>query len=202
MQAQIHRYIENQSGVSFLVADGNHSLATAKCWYEELKQNHPDEDLSNHPARYAMVELENIQDPSICFEAIHRVIFNTNPDKLLKDMGSICSEDGCPITWISGEKREEVRIHVPEGELPIAVMQEFLDQWLADNSGKIDYIHDEDAVENFSKQDNAIGFLMPSFDKSELFAFGAAGHILPRKTFSLGHSREKRYYLEGRKIQW
>ena len=67
--------------------------------------------------------------------------------------------------------------------------------------GRIDYIHDSDAVEQFACTENAIGILMPSFDKSALFAFGATGHILPRKTFSLGHSREKRYYLEGRKIK-
>lgn len=201
LQEQIHQYIDGQNGVAFLVADGNHSLATAKCWYEELKEKYPEEDLSNHPARYAMVELENIQDPSICFEAIHRVVFNTDPEKLFVDIQSICTENGCPITLLCGDRKQTVFVNVPEGTLPIAVVQDFLDDWLSENSGKIDYVHDVDAVERFALEDNTVGLILPSFDKSELFAFGAAGHVLPRKTFSLGHAREKRYYLEGRKIR-
>ena len=197
----IYQYTEACEKVSFLVADGNHSLATAKCWYEELKTANPDKNLSNHPARYAMVELENIQDPSIQFEAIHRVIFDTDADKLLADIQTICSDEGCVIPWFAGNRKGEIRISVPHGELPVAVMQRFLDNWLAENAGRIDYIHDADATEGFGREAGAISFLLPSFDKGELFAFGASGHILPRKTFSLGHSREKRYYLEGRLIR-
>ena len=85
--------------------------------------------------------------------------------------------------------------------MTVSVLQKFLDQWLKDNGGKIDYIHDTDAVEALAAQDKTIGLLLPVFDKTELFAFGASGKILPRKTFSLGHGREKRYYLEGRKIK-
>lgn len=192
---------ENADKTAFLVADGNHSLVTAKSWYEELKANNPGKDLSEHPARYAMVELENILDDSIAFEPIHRVIFDTDPYKMLADMQTVCVEDGTQITCIVGQQRYVVNLNIPEGELPVAVMQKFLDDWLKKNPGKIDYIHDADAVENFAANENAIGILLPSFDKSELFAFGASGHILPRKTFSLGHSREKRYYFEGRRIK-
>ena len=201
LQGQLDEYQKNAVGTALLVADGNHSLVTAKCWYEELKQNNPGVDLTNHPARYALVELENILDPSISFEPIHRVIFDTDPDKLLADIASICSENGCEIPWCIGNEKGSIRIDVPKGQLPVAVLQNFLDKWLAENAGRIDYIHDTDAVEAFAKQDNTIGLLLPVFDKSELFAFGASGKILPRKTFSLGHSREKRYYLEGRKIR-
>lgn len=201
VQSLIDRYAADAKGTPFLVADGNHSLVTAKTWYEELKQKHQDLDLSDHPARYAMVELENIQDPSILFEPIHRVIFETDTKKLLDDMQSISSVDGTPITWIVGEQKGTISIRVPEGLLPIAVLQEFLDRWLKENAGKIDYVHDNDAVVQLAKQDNTLGLLLPVFDKKELFEFGATGHILPRKTFSLGHGREKRYYLEGRKIR-
>lgn len=201
LQEQIDRYMDSTQGISLLVADGNHSLVTAKHWYEELKANHPNQDLSNHPARFAMVELENIQDPSIQFEAIHRVIFETDPENLLSDIQEICCDDGCEIPWIAGNKRGILKISVPEGELPVAVLQRFLDRWLAENDGRIDYIHDIDAVEKFAGEEKAIGLILPSFDKGELFEFGASGHILPRKTFSLGHGREKRYYLEGRLIR-
>lgn len=201
VQDRIDAYADQAEGTAFLVADGNHSLVTAKSWYGELKKNHPDIDLSAHPARYAMVELENIQDPSISFEPIHRVIFQTNPSKLIQDMQSICAPAGVPVILVIGDQKQTVYLDVPAGELAVAVLQRFLDQWLKDNEGKIDYVHDTDAVEHFAKQDNTVGLLLPIFDKKELFAFGASGHILPRKTFSLGHGREKRYYLEGRKIR-
>lgn len=201
LQESINIYLSQAQGSALLVADGNHSLVTAKSWYEELKKQNPDADLSCHPARYALVELENILDDAIDFEPIHRVIFETNTAKLIKDISAICKEGGSPIEWIAGENRGVVYLDVPAGELPVAVLQRFLDQWLKDNDGRIDYIHDTDAVENFAKEPNAVGILLPVFDKSELFAFGASGKILPRKTFSLGHSREKRYYLEGRKIR-
>lgn len=201
LQQQILEYQNNAEGTAFLVADGNHSLVTAKCWYEELKQNHPDVDLAAHPARYALVELENIQDPSIDFEPIHRVIFDTDPQKLLQDMRMISAESGSYVECVVGSTREKICIDVPKGELPVAIVQRFLDQWLNENSGRIDYIHDADAVETFAGNESTVGILMPVFDKKELFEFGASGKILPRKTFSLGHGREKRYYLEGRKIR-
>ena len=199
---KLQKYTESHRGeTAFLVADGNHSLVTAKSWYEELKKQNPDTDLSAHPARYAMVELENIQDSSIHFEPIHRVIFETDPAKLIHDIEEICAPDGCEVQWIAGGARGTVKLDVPNGELPIAVIQRFLDRWLIENKGSIDYIHDADALLKFAQNENAIGFMMPVFDREALFAFGASGHILPRKTFSLGHSREKRYYLEGRKIK-
>lgn len=201
LQEKIDGYLANAKGSALLVADGNHSLVTAKCWYEELKKNNPGQDLSNHPARYAMVELENILDPSVVFEPIHRVIFDTDADALLADMQALSAEDGAVIHWIAGERKGQIKIPVPQGQLPVAVLQNFLDQWLKEHTGKIDYIHDTDAVEQFASQENAFGMLLPVFDKAELFAFGASGKILPRKTFSLGHGREKRYYLEGRKIR-
>lgn len=201
LQIDLIRYQSEAEGTAFLVADGNHSLVTAKCWYEELKENNPDKDLSAHPARYALVELENIFDPSINFEPIHRVIFDVDTKKLIRDLETISCSEGCAVEWIVGEERGSVPIAVPEGELPVAVLQNYLDRWLAENPGRIDYVHDKDAVETFAKQSNTIGLLLPVFDKAELFAFGAAGKILPRKTFSLGHGREKRYYLEGRKIK-
>ncbi|MBO5317965.1 MAG: DUF1015 domain-containing protein [Oscillospiraceae bacterium] len=201
LQEQIDGYLRKARGAALLVADGNHSLVTAKCWYEELKKNNPGKDLSDHPARYALVELENILDPSVVFEPIHRVIFDTNVDKLLSDLLELSSPTGTPVEWIAGDRRGTVHLNVPSGQLPVAVLQNFLDEWLKNNEGKIDYIHDTDAVEKFAANSNTLGLLLPVFDKAELFAFGASGKILPRKTFSLGHGREKRYYLEGRKIR-
>ena len=186
----------------FAVGDGNHSLATAKSCYEELKKNHPGEDLSNHPARYALVELENIHDPAQVFEPIHRVIFKTEPKKLLKALEDACGgTEGFPVKWYIGEESGTIVLDKNKGELAVGILQHFLDEYLKSNPGEIDYIHDDDALISFAKQENAIGFLLPAMEKSQLFRGVIADGVLPRKTFSMGHSREKRYYLEGRKIK-
>ena len=186
----------------FAVGDGNHSLATAKSCYEELKRNHPGEDLSNHPARYALVELENIHDPAQVFEPIHRVIFKTEPKKLLKALeDSCCAKEGFPVQWYIGEESGTVHLDKNKGELAVGILQHFLDEYLKENAGEIDYIHDDDALMELAKKPDTIGFLLPAMEKSQLFRGVIADGILPRKTFSMGHSREKRYYLEGRKIK-
>ena len=193
------------SGVApllFAVGDGNHSLATAKSCYEELKKNNPGVDLSNHPARYALVELENIHDPAQVFEPIHRVIFKTEPKKLLKALEDACGgTEGFPVKWYIGEESGTIVLDKSKGELAVGILQHFLDEYLKSNPGEIDYIHDDDALISFAKQENAIGFLLPAMEKSQLFRGVIADGVLPRKTFSMGHSREKRYYLEGRKIK-
>ena len=186
----------------FAVGDGNHSLATAKSCWEEIKAKYPGKDLSNHPARYALVELENIHDEAQVFEPIHRVVFDTDPAKLLSDLQEdACAEGGFPVQWYCGEKFGTVCLDRAKSELAVGVLQGFLDDWLKENPGQIDYIHDDDALIALSKRENTIGFLLPVMEKSQLFRGVIADGILPRKTFSMGHSREKRYYLEGRKIR-
>ena len=189
------------ASVLLAVGDGNHSLATAKSCYEALKAAHPDEDLSNHPARYSLVELENIHDPSQAFAPIHRIVTNVNAEKLLKDVSEICAPDGYTVQWVVGDKSGSVCLDKKKGELAVAVLQEFLDRWLAENEGEIDYIHGDDEVCALARQDNAVGFLLPVMEKHQLFRGVISGGALPRKTFSMGHAREKRYYLEGRKIR-
>ena len=188
--------------VVFAVGDGNHSLATAKSCYEELKKNNPGVELSAHPARYALVELENIHDPSQQFEPIHRVIFNTDTKKMLKAVEeNICAEGGYPVKWYIGEESGVVYLDRAKSELAVGVLQAFLDEYLKENEGEIDYIHDDDALIALAAKENAIGFLVPGMEKSQLFRGVVADGVLPRKTFSMGHSREKRYYLESRKIK-
>ena len=186
----------------FAVGDGNHSLATAKSCYEELKKNNPGVDLSNHPARYALVELENIHDPAQVFEPIHRVIFKTEPRKLLKALEDACGgKEGCEVKWYIGKETGTVVLDKSKGELAVGILQHFLDEYLKENAGEIDYIHDDDALVELAQKPDTIGFLLPAMEKSQLFRGVIADGVLPRKTFSMGHSREKRYYLEGRKIK-
>lgn len=186
----------------FAVGDGNHSLATAKSCYEELKKNNPGVDLSNHPARFALVELENIHDEAQVFEPIHRVIVNTDPEKLLAALkDNCCASDGFEVQWFIGDEQGTVYLDKAKSQLAVGVLQNFLDAYLKENEGDIDYIHDDDALISLAKQPNAIGFLLPAMEKSQLFRGVIADGVLPRKTFSMGHAREKRYYLEGRKIK-
>jgi len=186
----------------FAVGDGNHSLATAKSCYEELKKQRPGEDLSNHPARYALVELENIHDEAQAFEPIHRVVTDTNPEALLTALKTdSCATTGFPVKWYIGDKSGTIFLDQAKSQLAVGVLQGFLDRYLADHAGSIDYIHDDEALVKLAKQPGAIGFLLPAMEKSQLFRGVIADGILPRKTFSMGHAREKRYYLEGRKIR-
>jgi len=201
--ASVDEKYADLAGASVLLAvgDGNHSLATAKSCYEALKAANSEADLSNHPARYSLVELENIHDPSLVFAPIHRIITGVDAQKLLADMGTICAEGGYNVEWVIGDQSGVISLDRSRGELAVAVLQEFLDQWLVENSGEIDYIHGDDEVKALAAQDNAIGFLLPAMEKHQLFRGVISGGALPRKTFSMGHAREKRYYLEGRKIK-
>ena len=187
--------------VLFAVGDGNHSLATAKSCYEALKQAHPNEDLSAHPARYALVELENIHDPSLVFEPIHRIVTDVDVQALLAAVEAECAADGFEIEYVTAQSRGKLYLDKTKGELAVAVLQEALDAYLAEHSGEIDYIHGDEEVAQLARQENAVGFLLPAMEKGQLFRGVISRGVLPRKTFSMGHAREKRYYLEGRKIQ-
>lgn len=187
--------------VLLAVGDGNHSLATAKSCYEALKAANPEKDLSTHPARYSLVELQNIHDPSLEFAPIHRIVTKVDGQKLLDDLQSICADNGYRVDWVMGDRKGSICLDGSRGELAVAVLQEFLDQWLLDNPGEIDYIHGDDEVCTLAQQKDAVGFLLPPMEKHQLFRGVISGGVLPRKTFSMGHAREKRYYLEGRKIR-
>lgn len=185
----------------FAAGDGNHSLATAKACYEALKQANPGEDLSDHPARYALVELENIHDEALEFEPIHRIVTGVDVKKLLDAVEGVCAEGGYPVKWISGEESGTVYLDRARSPLAVGVLQPVLDAYLAENGGGIDYIHGEDVLERLAKQENAVGFFLPPMGKDQLFAGVIADGMLPRKTFSMGHAQEKRYYLEAREIE-
>lgn len=189
------------SQVLLAVGDGNHSLAAAKGCYEELKKKHPNQDLSRHPARYALVELENIHDESQVFEPVHRILTGVDVPALLDALERHCAPGGYPVTWMAGKEQGTLYLNPAEGALAVAVLQPVLDEWLFRNPGKIDYIHGDAELAALASRENALGLLLPPMEKGALFRGVTAGGVLPRKTFSMGHAREKRYYLEGRKIQ-
>ena len=189
----------------YAVGDGNHSLASAKAHWENVKQTLSGDDLLIHPARFALAELVNVHDDGLVFEPIHRICTDVDPVALLEEMEQYFStkRDGGiaqKVTYLYNGVRGEFNMGRGTHALTVGSLQEFLDKKLASSSMKIDYIHGDDVVETLSSAPNAIGFLLPVMDKSELFPGVASAGVLPRKTFSMGEAFEKRFYLECRKI--
>ena len=189
---------EAEDGFCFAVGDGNHSLAAAKACWEELKRSDPSLEGTEHPARYAMVEMENLFDPVLQFEPIHRIVRGVNTGKLLTALGKRCRREGTPVLWYTRLGGGILRFGAEK--LPLDELQQALDEFLAENEGEIDYIHGEDVALSIARQEGNAAFLLPVIEKEELFRSIARCGALPRKTFSMGHAEEKRYYLECRKI--
>ena len=184
----------------YAVGDGNHSLATAKTCWEALKAERPELAGTHHPARYAMVELQNIRDEAQKFEPIHRLLIDVPVDRLLEKITSICAPGGTAVDWQAGDRQGMVFLNTAGSALPVSVLQPFLDAFLKEQGGTIDYIHGEETAAQLAGQRKAISFLMPNISKDDFFRGIVMKGVLPRKTFSMGHAQEKRYYLECRKI--
>ena len=193
--------------LTYAMGDGNHSLATAKACWEEIKPTLSEAERETHPARYALVELVNLHDDSLEFEAIHRVVFGLDPHKLLDAYlaaypGAHLGEgEGHQVTYIIGDERGVVTVPHPTAQLEVGTLQNFLDKYLEENGGKVDYIHGEDVVAQLASQPDSIGFLLPSMGTDQLFPTVIFDGALPRKTFSMGEAHDKRFYLEARKIK-
>lgn len=197
---RLANYIKRKSkelSLVFAVGDGNHSLAAAKACWNDQKDTNP-------LARFAMVELENIHDPSLKFEPIHRIIKGINPDEVIAAIkNDICAGmfgASWPINYYAHGRKGTLRIDKSKGASALIVIQKYLDE----KGYSIDYIHDTDALVKLSSQSGCLGLEMPPFDekaKSEFFRVISESGVLPRKTFSMGHAQEKRYYLEARKIR-
>lgn len=197
------------------VGDGNHSLASAKALWEEIKPGLSVAERTDHPARYCLVELENIQSPAIEIESIHRVIFGADPASLLKAAAAFASTFGEELKPLEGavpkgaqlfrilHEGRETAFTVANSPWPLAAgtFEAFMAAYTETRPGiKVDYIHGEDSVAQLTQQ-GALGVLLPPFEKDDLFRGVALGGVLPKKTFSMGHANEKRYYLECRRIQ-
>jgi len=203
----------------FAMGDGNHSFATAKAVWERMK---PEVGLE-HPARYALVEIENVHDEGLEFEPIHRVLFGLKKDIF----ASLKSHFGADFSYTPVASAEEmvkavdeakgprqaiglvgggkafgvVEIRNPSSNLPVGTLQAFLDVFMKDNGAdKIDYVHGEEATCKLGAQPGNAGFYVPGMDKSDLFKTVILDGALPRKTFSMGEAKEKRFYMEARKI--
>ena len=191
----------------FAVGDGNHSLATAKTCYENLKKVTPQEQWADLPARYALVEIENLHDDALKFEAIHRVVFGVDPQTLLEAFKAYYpgAHEGegqghtIAYTWSGGKGC--ITVPDPKVQLAVGTLQNFLDAYLKEHGGEVDYIHGDAITDELGSKPGNIGFKLPAMGKDQLFKTVIADGVLPRKTFSMGHAEDKRYYVEGRKIR-
>lgn len=227
--AYTSRYrVQSGSGtLLFAVGDGNHSLASAKSHWENVKRNLPQDELDSHPSRYALVEVVNVHDEGLVFEPIHRVVFNIDAQHLLNSFVEYFSSQGCKAYYRESGHRPDKReieqlkgsaaahaipytclsgsgalvVEDPRHNLEVGTLQSFLDEYLTANKGvKIDYIHGEDVVASLGSKKGNMGLFLPPMDKNELFRTVILDGVLPRKTFSMGEAEEKRFYLECRKI--
>ena len=212
--------IQDDRGVLlFAMGDGNHSLATAKAIWEKKKKIVG----FNHPSRYALVEIENVHDDGLEFKPIHRVVFNLRCDpfesmidfwngdiEIQKDLSKqemikiIDSNLGHThkFGFIFNNSFSVIIINSSKSNLMAGELQYFLDHWACiPNADKIDYVHGADVTCELGNRDGNCGFYLPAMKKDDLFKTVILDGALPRKTFSMGEAKEKRFYLEGRKIK-
>ncbi len=191
----------------FAVGDGNHSLATAKQCYEDLKKVTPESEWSALPARYALVEVVNNHDDALQFEPIHRVVFGVEPEAVLEAFKAYYpgayegKGEGHVVACTHAGGAGFITVPRPRVQLAVGTLQAFLDAYVKDHGGEIDYIHGADVTDRLGSQPNSIGFKLPAMGKQQLFKTVMADGVLPRKTFSMGHAQDKRYYVEARKIR-
>lgn len=192
--------VSGEPPLLFAVGDGNHSLATAKACYEEQKDGNP-------LARYALVEVVNNHDDALRFEPIHRVLFGVDAKDVTAAFRRFYPNahegkgEGHTIEVVYEGYRGFWTVADPKVQLAVGTLQAFLDEYLKTRGGEVDYIHGGDVTRALGAKPGNMGFLLPAMGKEQLFRTVMADGVLPRKTFSMGHAQDKRYYVEARRIK-
>ena len=191
---QMQKYGEKTNFI-LAVGDGNHSLATAKTYWDNLKKNLSDSERENHPARFALVEVNNVRSEGIIFEPIHRIVFGAG-EEFVEYLKSSLSGDLKVKVVCSGK---ETYINVPSlTPLAILEIQKAIDSY---EGVECDYIHGEEHLLAIEKEKGGVAIVMPKIEKGDLFKYVLKNGVLSRKAFSMGEAEEKRYYIEARKIK-
>lgn len=204
----------------FAMGDGNHSFATAKSIWENIKGQLSEADRANHPARFCLVELENIHDPGLEFEPIHRVLFDTDratfEAALARQCGAFERWEATSVEavlqtieepgrqafgYVAASGVAVYRLTNPVASIAAGTLQRTIDSLTDAGSASVDYIHGVDVTEELGQASGNLGLLLPQVSKGSFFASIVADGALPRKTFSLGEAQDKRYYLEARAIR-
>ncbi len=201
------KYGENCGApVIYAMGDGNHSLAAAKLYWQEVREGLSEVERESHPARYALVELVNIHSEAIGFEPIHRLIYDSDAADLIASAehffaGALAASGGHAVTFLTAGKERTVRIAgLTIGQL-IGEIDRFCTEYTAAKGGKVDYIHGDDVLQSLGKRPGCGGILLPTMTKPELFPSVMRTGAFPKKSFSIGHARDKRYYLECRRLK-
>ncbi len=214
---------DKENPLVYAMGDGNHSLATARSCWLDIKKGLTEEEIKDHRARYALVEIENIYDEGLTFEAIHRVLFNTSKELFIETLAHYCDEIEIEsvssieemMKAVDEEKEKQlfgyndkdgnyvVTITHPDSLLAAGTLQSVIDELLMKHKGSVsvDYVHGVDVTSQLGKKDGNIGLFLPSIDKHTFFDAIIQDGALPRKTFSMGEANEKRFYMEARKIK-
>lgn len=191
----------------YAVGDGNNSIATAKLHYDNLKRTLSPQKLRNHPARYTLSEIVNLHDDSFEFEPINRVLFGVDTANFLHQLSHVhrisysLQEGQQYFDCVIGDETKRIWIADPSSNVVTGTVQNFIDHYIREFSGKVDYVHGENIVRQLAAQTDNVGILFPSIPKESLFETILIDGILPRKTFSMGTAADKRFYLECRKIK-
>lgn len=205
----------------YAMGDGNHSLATAKSCWMDIRETLTEEERKEHPARYALVELENIFDEGLEFEPIHRVLFGLDQHTFENELAKACAhfekeqvsdlksldaainkEDGVQKFGFCDKSGYQVySLAEPKASIAAGTLQLIIDSLLEQKIASVDYIHGKDVTANLGSKEGNLGLILPEVSKSTFFDSIIRDNALPRKTFSMGEAHEKRYYMEARKIQ-
>lgn len=178
----------------FAVGDGNHSLAAAKAYWEEKKENMTYEEKLDSPARFVLAEAVNIYSPAISFNPIYRFVRVSDKEKFFSRLESYTrsfNRENSIVRFVGYYDVTEV----------IRRLDSYAKAYVDVNGGSIDFIHGEEElkrlVETYS---DGIGFILNAIDKASFFRHIVEFGNLPQKTFSMGRGEEKRYYLECKEV--
>lgn len=215
---------KTETPLFFAMGDGNHSLATAKALWEEIKQKHQEkfgnlDGLSEHPARFALAEIVNIHSPGLRFEPIHRAIFTTKQAEMtefLKTFPGIASmsviSEKEAQAWLGGSAGQNSTVYFngveyllitfsdTDGKIPPGLVDSIHSAFKSvDPQARVDFIHGWNDNKKLVAN-GAVCFFLPVIARERLFSQVQAYGPLPRKAFSMGDAEEKRYYMESRQI--
>lgn len=215
----LYNSLDPQNKLLFAMGDGNHSFATAKSCWEDIKKNLTVEQQENNPARFCLVELENIFDEGLEFEPIHRVLFKTSLSAVVKSLSNYCSSyelekendlesvhkkinEGSEQRFglCDGKDYFVVKVTDPKSAIAAGTMQMIIDDLVSAGS-KVDYIHGLESADHIGREPGNTGVFLPNVSKDTFFDTIIKDGALPRKTFSMGEAQEKRYYMEARRIK-
>lgn len=219
--ASLHDRLDPTNPLLFAMGDGNHSFATAKSCWDDLKAGLDPAERATHPARFCLVELENIFDPGLEFEPIHRVLFGTSradfEAELRRHCGGFTAEpvpdaaalaeameaagDSQTFGYADADTVAVYALAEPETSLAAGTLQHVIDALIAAGRTEVDYIHGADVTAALGREPGNIGLFLSGVPKATFFDSIVRDGALPRKTFSMGEAEDKRYYLEARRIR-